>query len=333
MEEHRGARLITIVGTPRNGASVLAGALHELGADLGVEPPSLPSAADDPGALFEHLPVLNLNRDLLIALGGTWSTPPALPPGWVDDERISYLRLRADLVASQTPERMIVKDSRLSLVQPLWEDVGSVCATILCLRNPIAVAELLSAQYSLTVSQSLFLWFRYNASAFLVRPDALVVEYESLLENSVIELTRIADHIDLDVDSGLIEAAARTMPPLTHDRGETDPRDTPIEVMCKRLHDLMRSGERLDSDETVWLWARLATELPWAGPGDPDIRRARREVVELSTQVLRLTRDERRTSRRLRRLEADLQQALRAADDATLNQTMDLLAALEISRP
>ena len=324
--------MITIVGGHGNGASVLAGALHELGENLGAEHSRLPLATGDPHEHTEHVPVLNLDRDLLIALGGTWSTPPPLPRGWVEDNRIASLRQRAAQVARETPERTIVEDPRLSLVQPLWEDVGDVPATILCLRNPGAAAECLKARHELTMDQGLFLWFRYNAAALLNRPNALVVEFESLMTQAESQLVRIASYLHLQPDSKIIEAVARTLSPVHTDQGMDDLGDTLIGALCGRLHELIRSGETLESDEVVWTVANLVTELPWAGPGDPDLIRARREVTELGYQLRRLSFENRIGRRRLRRLEAELWQASVTVDELTIAQTRDLLDAMQGGR-
>lgn len=324
--------MITIVGGHGNGASVLAGALHELGADLGREQSRLPLASGGPHGHVEPVPVLNLNRDLFIALGGTWSTPPPLPRGWVDDERIEPLRQRAEQVARETPVRMIVEDPRLSLLQPLWEEVGDVPATILCIRHPAAAAERLKTRHELTMDQGLFLWFRYNSAAILNRPNALVVEFESLVAQPASVFARIVDHLELKVDSEIIEAAALTLPLGHTDRAMEDLFGTLIGELCGRLHNLIRSGENLESDEVVWTMANMVTELPWAGPADPDIIRARREVTELGYQVRRLSRENKLGQGRLKRLEAELGQAISKVDQLTLAQTRDLLDAMQDGR-
>lgn len=309
----------------RSGTSALAGALHKLGADLGPESSWVQAAADNPRGFFEYVPVVDLNRDLLGALGGTWSSPPPLPPGWVRDERLTELRDRARQLSTEIPERMVVKDPRLSLVQPLWEDVGSVPASVLCLRHPAAVATSLFMRNQFVVDQGLFLWFRYIAAATLNCPNALLVEYESLLEDPVPQLNRVADHIALEVSKKTVEAAAKTVyREMAHHEGADFP-DTPIGVVCRRLYDLVRSGEALETDQEVWIWARLVTELPWAGPADREIGRARREVAELKLEIHRLTEENQRRQRRLQRLETELRHALRTVDITSVADTIDLL--------
>lgn len=313
----------------RSGASALAGALHKLGADLGPESSWLDPAADNPRGFFEYSPVLDLNRDVLAAFEGTWSTPPALPRGWVEDERLTELRDRAEELSAGIPERMVVKDPRLSLLLPLWEDVGTVPAAVSCVRHPTAVANSLFVRNQFTVDQGLFLWFRYNAAATLNCPDALVVEYESLLADPETHLRRVADHLGLGVSEKTVRAAAGTVRrSMSHHEGANVP-ETPVGVVCRRLYDLLRSGEPLETDHDLWIWARLVTTLPWAGPGDREIGRARREVAQSRQEVERLTAESQRWEPRLRRLENELRQALRTVDTVSISETAALILTQE----
>lgn len=309
----------------RSGTSALAGALHKLGADLGRESSWVHPAADNPRGFFEYEPVVDLDRDILVAFGGTWSSPPPLPPGWVDDERVTELRDRAAQLSTEIPIRMVVKDPRLSLVQPLWEAVSRVPASILCVRHPAAVAESLRVRNQFTLDEGLFLWFRYNAAARLNRPDAMVVEYESLLADPMPQLDRVAEHIGVDATAKTVEAAAATMhEQMAHHEGHSLP-STPIGAATRRLYDILRSEATLDADDAVALWARLVTELPWAGPDDREITRARRDIGELKAELGRLTQERSRQEARIRRLDTELRYALAAVDLVAVSETADLL--------
>jgi hypothetical protein len=325
METIRGVGLISILGMHRSGTSALAGALHRLGADLG--PPSawLQPAADNPRGFFEYEPVVDLNREMLAALGGTWSSPPALPPGWVYDERLADFHHRAEELSKDIPGKMVVKDPRLSLLQPLWEEVADVPASVLCLRHPTAVAHSLNMRNEFTIDEGLFLWFRYMAAALINRPDALLVEYELLLEDPEPQLNRVADHIGLEVSEQTVKAAARTVyREMAHHEGADLP-DTPIGVVCGQLYELLGSGERLEADNSLRVWARLVTELPWAGPSDHEISRVRREIRQLETVIDRLKDDKSQLDRRLRRLEQELRYALRMVDVVSIAESADQL--------
>jgi hypothetical protein len=329
MEAVGGTGLIPIIGMHRSGTSALAGALHKLGADLGPESYWLQPAADNPRGFFEFVPLVDLNRDVLGALGGTWSSPPPLPPGWMNDDRLTELRERVRDLSIEIPERMVVKDPRLSLVQPLWEEACTIPASVLCLRHPIAVADSLFARNEFDTNHGLFLWFRYNAAARLNRPDAIVIEYESLLADPIPSLQKVAGHIDLKVSAKTVEAAAGAVYRDMAHHWEADLPDTPIGVLCRRLYDLLRTGESLESDELVWIWSRLATELPWAGPSDRDLSRTRNQVTELEREIDRLIEQNQRRESRLHRLETELRQALRTVDIVSIAETADLLRSQE----
>lgn len=325
--------MISIFGMHRSGTSALAGALHKLGADLGPRSSWIQPAADNPRGFFEYGPVVDLDRDLLAALGGSWSSPPPLPSGWVHDERISDLRERAEQLSAEIPERMVVKDPRLSLLQPLWEEIGRVPASLLCLRHPAAVADSLLSRNQFAIDQSLFLWFRYTAAALHARPDALVIEYEALLTDPISQLERVTDHAALEVSAKTVQAAAGTINrSMSHHEGTELP-ETPIGLVCRRLYDLLRSGESLEDDRTVWIWAGLVTELPWSGPADRDISRARQEATELRREIDQLTEERQRWELRYQRLETELRYALRTVDAVSISGTADLLRSQEPDLP
>jgi hypothetical protein len=320
--------LITIVGVPCSGASYLARALYKLGADLGVDSDEHPGAPEVPES-SEYAPVANIDRDVLIALGGTWSTPPPFPPGWLEDERIASIHDRARHVSDGLPDRLVVNDPRLSFVQPLWETVGSAQETILCLRHPIAVAASLQAEHGLDVDHGLFLWFRYSAAAILNRPDALIVDHESLLNEPEAQLARVAEHIALEASPRILATTARTVSTAPASQVGTALPESPIGTICLRLYGLLQLGHPLEEDEAVFLWARLATELPWGGPGDVDVRRARREVIEQGINVARLTRENQRRERRLERLALELQRTTRAMDEIALRDSVSIMEAVQ----
>ena len=271
--------MIPLLGMHRSGTSALAGALHKLGADLGPESSWLHPAADNPLGFFEHQAVVDVNRDVLAALGGTWSSPPPFPPGWVDDERIRTQRERVSELAAQLPAQMVVKDPRLSLVQPLWDAVSLPQPALLCVRHPAAVAGSVHARNELSVEQGLYLWFRYNAASLLCRPNALVVEYERLLDDPESELRRTAAHIDLEVSDATVAAACVS---LHGDMSHHTPEDlppSPISEICEALHRALRSGEQLDDLHDLQVWAQLATVLPWATESEREVARAKQAAL------------------------------------------------------
>ena len=325
--------MITILGMHRSGTSALAGALHKMGADLGQESAWLKAASDNPRGFFEYQPVVDINRAILLALGGTWSAPPPLPSGWTDDSRLAEIAEGAAELAVGLAPTMVVKDPRMSLVQPFWEPITPVVSSVVCLRHPVAVANSLHKRNGFSIDQGLFLWFRYTAAAMLNQPDALRVEYEALLAEPVQELRRTLAHIGFEASDRSVEDAAKTLfSDMAHHRGAPIP-DSPIGVICGRLYDLLRSGERIDSAGDLWLWSRLVTELPWAGQDDREINRLRTEINESKLESRRLKEQHDRDTARMHRLETEIRHALEAVDIVSINETADVLRSHERGLP
>lgn len=317
--------MIPILGMHRSGTSALAGALHKLGADLGPESSWIHPAADNPRGFFEYEPVVEIDRAILAALGGTWSTPPAFPPGWTADERLAGPRERARQLAAELPADMVVKDPRLSLVQPLWDDVSEPRPAVLCVRHPAAVAGSLHSRNEFSVDAGLYLWFRYYASSLIHRPQALVVEYERLLDDPEPELRRVAEHIGVDASDATIQAAAGTLlDGMAHHAGTPVP-SSPIGEVCAALYELLQSGRSLESEHDLWIWAKLTTELPWAGPSDREITLAQGVARRNNAELHRLQRENERLRERGERLERELRHALATLDGVSLAGVASLL--------
>jgi hypothetical protein len=329
MEIHGGTPVIPLLGMHRSGTSALAGALHKLGADLGPESSWLHPAADNPLGFFEYQAVVDINRDVLAALGGTWSSPPPLPPGWVDDERLRDHRERARQLAAELPANMVVKDPRLSLTQPLWDEVSAPQPALLCVRHPGAVAGSLNKRNELTMEQGLYLWFRYNAASMMCRPDALVIEYERLLADPEAELRRAAAHIGLEVSDATVAAASHSLHgSMSHHDGNHLP-PSPVSEICEALHEAIGEGRPLEDLPGVWLWARLAAALPWATESEQEVARAQQASKNAERENERLQVENRRIGARAERLESELRHTLAIVDAVTVVGVADLIERTE----
>lgn len=236
--------MIPIVGMHRSGTSALAGAMHKLGANLGDERLWTEPARDNPKGFFENRPVLELNREILSIQGGSWSAPPALPRGWEDATELAECREQAQDLIREMPESTVIKDPQLSLTCPLWVKVGKVSSPILCVRNPVSVANSLMVRNGFSIDQGLFLWFRYNAAALRNCPDALVVEYEDLLEDSAAGLQEVADHIGLEANERTMTVAAGTISQQLSHHDEANLPDTATGVICGRLYELLKADRK-----------------------------------------------------------------------------------------
>lgn len=320
--------MIPILGMHRSGTSALAGALHKLGADLGPESSWIPPAADNPLGFFEYAPIVDVNREIIAAFGGTWSSPPPMPPGWIDDERVGAALERARSLAAEMPRGLVVKDPRLALVMPLWDAISTPRPAVICLRHPTAVASSLQRRNGFTLDVGLFLWFRYVAAAYLYRPEALTIQYERLLDDPAYTLRCVADHIEHECSDQTIEVAANTIEnDLAHEEAIALP-SSPVGELCAEMYDIVRN-DRLGHAPEMLRWARLVTELPWAGPAPRELRHAERAAISLRTELDDSNQRLAAALERCERLESDIRRLTLTLDHEAFTATTSQLTKLQ----
>ena len=188
---------LVIVGPPCSGLSVLANVASLFGFALPSE--SLGPQSDLKANALGRSPLAELNREILLAYGGTWDRPgPWLDPalGFSDtrkalsEEIVRKYRDRArDAIAASFPSggRPMFIDPLTVLFLPLWTDalraLGCEPRIVLMCRNPLATAASLKMLDS-SVSQrhGCQLWLLYVLAALADENLASVVLYEDLVE-------------------------------------------------------------------------------------------------------------------------------------------------------
>ncbi|MBL8114694.1 MAG: glycosyltransferase [Acidobacteria bacterium] len=189
---------LLVLGMHRSGSSALAGALELLGVPLGG--PLMPPARDNERGFFELAGMVALHDELLEALGGSWSHPPALEPGFETSPAgvKAQEKLEALLTGNFGGKPLwAVKDPRLSLLLPLWRPVlaklGVEPRVIFCTRDPWEVARSLEVRNGLPAFEALGLWLGHSADGELAsRGDRRVfTAFETLLADPLRELYRI----------------------------------------------------------------------------------------------------------------------------------------------
>jgi len=213
---------VLVVGMHRSGTSALAGALGALG-------PALPAPGDlvtgryDNPVHHESRALTDLDDALLAALGGSWSAPPDLAPGWEHGAAVRSLTAGAPAAARRafpSDGPVLWKDPRLCLLLPLWWSVlPPPVVTVFMWRDPLAVAHSLRARQGFTLSLGLALWDRYNrdALAALAGRSTYVVSYEDLVGAPGASVAAVAawlgSSVPLAGGDGAVEAAVSTVSP------------------------------------------------------------------------------------------------------------------------
>lgn len=140
-----------------------------------------------------------VNDKILAILGGSASYPPPMPRGWERDSRLSVLypetrRVIADL---EMHGPWAWKAPALVLTYPFWRlflPEDNKC--IICVRNPLSVAESQRNMFGTSYEFAMTLWFQRNLAALRSTKgqERLIVHYERFFEGNE-QASRIADFV------------------------------------------------------------------------------------------------------------------------------------------
>lgn len=227
---------VLVLGMHRSGTSALTGALGRLGLAL-PDADDLVSGRYDNPVHYESQALMDLDDAILRALGGSWSAPPVLDPGW--ERSAAVLGVlgdgpRAARRAFPHGGPMVWKDPRHCLLLPLWQSVLPPPVIVVFLwRAPAAVARSLGTRQGFSPSLGLALWERYNRQALaeLAGRAVYVMRYEELLADPRGSLSGVAHWLDADqrvpmhVDDDALGHAASTVVgrPEPHDNEDVLP--------------------------------------------------------------------------------------------------------------
>jgi hypothetical protein len=286
-------RWVLVLGMHRSGTSALTGALASLGL-------SLPARGDLVTGRYDN-PVHNESRALndvddavLAALGGSWSAPPRLDPGWERSKTLGAMAERARRAAAEAfPDTgpVVWKDPRLCLLLPWWREIlPPPVITLYLWRAPLSVARSLGARQGFTPSLGLALWARYNRDALtaLAGHEVYVLRYEDLLDQPVACLTSVArwlgaKGVPIDADNGTIAAAGASVSP-SQARHESEGE------LPEAIHQAVGTLRGLDGINEVLPVVETLGAPSWMA----DVIAQRREYEELYARYMRYVRWRRR---------------------------------------
>jgi hypothetical protein len=256
-----GDSAVLVIGMHRGGTSATAGLLAQLG--LGVPAPDdllASSRATNQRGHWESRSLLRFNIRLMRHLGGTWSTPPRLEPGWELDPSLDGWRREAAGVFDATLDRRpsVWKDPRNCILLPFWRTVlDPPVAAVLILRDPLEVAASLQARDAMPTTVALAVWERHlrDASTNLVGIPTLAGDYETVVGDPgrwCVEVVDFLEHHGVRVHPAASAVAADFV-----DGGLHHQRSSPE-----------RAGASMASTAEVWRALRACTgeHATWHGP-------------------------------------------------------------------
>lgn len=212
---------ICIAGMHRTGTSMVTRLLYLSGLYLGDETDLFEANQYNQEGYWENSRFVFLNNRILSKFGGSWHSPPHFAPGWESDsEMLLFLEEASELVAEfQTRGIWGWKDPRNSFTLPFWKRVLPDLKIIICVRNPLEVAQSLFERDGFSESKSLALWSKSYRSLFFhsEASQRIVTHYENYHKNARSELHRLLNFIGISApESKLNEAVTTINPNLRH---------------------------------------------------------------------------------------------------------------------
>jgi hypothetical protein len=285
---------VLVLGMHRSGTSALAGALGRLGLSLPA-PDDLVSGRYDNPVHNESRALNDVDDAMLEVLGGTWSAPPRLSPGWARSPALAEMTGRAGKAAARAfprPGPLVWKDPRLCLLLPWWrEALPPPIITVYLWRAPLSVARSLRSRQGFSPSLGLALWDRYNRDALtaLAGHEVYILRYEELLRDPRTSVHAVARWIQaggrvpmIVDDARLAEAASTVSAKLARQEGagELPPVVDSAVATLTRLDGINEPLDRVDISEAP----------PWMA----DVIAQRRDYEEIYARYMRYVRWRRR---------------------------------------
>jgi hypothetical protein len=212
----------------RSGTSVITGLLNAHGLNLGPEHQLLGSSPTNPTGHFEHTGILQINEALLHKFGGSWNSPPKLAPMWETGAELHGLAAEAAAHIRNLADRgpWGWKEPRTTMLLPFWQRLVPDLRYVICIRNPLEVAQSLVKRDGMTMKAGLELWRSYTRAALGHTSGCfrILTFYQDYFDNPLRELNRLANLLPVGKDRRSLQmcesprAHASTPPPW---RGRT----------------------------------------------------------------------------------------------------------------
>ena len=203
--------IVGICGMHRSGTSMLSHMLSLSGVYLGPPEVLAYSARSNRDGFWEDSAFVQLNEEVLDALHGAWDVPPVFFDGWEASPRLEGIRTRAEQLIHERIDNGLWgwKDPRTSLTLPFWMRLIPGLRVVICLRNPLEVANSLNRRDYLSIAFGLRLWYVYQAAIVAAaRPeDRLVTHYDAYFSDPHAELRRVLAFLGHDPDVATLDQA------------------------------------------------------------------------------------------------------------------------------
>jgi hypothetical protein len=270
-------RAILIAGYYRTGTSALSGALAEAGVTI---LNNTEANEHNPRGFFEDTALIQLEMDVLSALGSIWSDVRFLPDGWLDRPDMSiYLERLTDILAKKFPSAPLfaIKHPHICRLAPIYrralDSMGVACLAVRTHRDPYVIATSQKKKNALPRAHALLLWASYVIDAerhtrdiprALVLYDSLVSDPAGTVRSALAELGAVS----AGTGHGFVTKTLRRSSP------------TPADGLYPPLGQLVADVERaMTGDAAPEIWDELRIRVSDLGKFLVEIAETRNRVV------------------------------------------------------
>jgi hypothetical protein len=206
--------LVVVLGMHRSGTSAIARGLTVLGVELGDN--LYPAAIDNPKGFWEDRDILEINEELLAIVGSASDQIGLFDRDMPNTNSVETLRIKAEkLIDSRCEEHAIwgFKDPRTARLLDFWQTVfGNLSCEVsyvIASRNPISIARSIHKRDGYEEERTFYLWLEYLIPAISKTNQSkrVIVDFDRLLENTELELSRVSQALELPPPKTLALAA------------------------------------------------------------------------------------------------------------------------------
>lgn len=251
------AAQVAVLGMHRSGTSALTGLLRLLGLWAGEESDFPPADEHNLAGYWEHRGVWAVDEAILRTLGASWSEVADLDLARLEEGLHALLRERARETVRELDRHgsWVIKDPRLCLLFPFWQEILERPFCVLIYREPLPVARSLAARDGLPIPYGIALWERYTREALASTrslPRALV-SHRELMADPEATLRRLHGDLVRHGAAGFQVPTAeeiRTVldPALVHHAHEPETERSYLTLPQLDLLEALADGTALDLD-------------------------------------------------------------------------------------
>jgi predicted nucleic acid-binding Zn-ribbon protein len=274
----------------RSGTSVLTHLLAGMGFDPGPPESLQPGDAANPQGYWESRAAWALDEEVLAALGASWWEVADLDLGALapaDRERFTA-RAKAIVGELDAHRPWVLKEPRMCVLLPLWQQVLSAPAYALVHRDPLEVARSLQARDGFPIAVGLALWEVYAIAALRHSQGAprVPVSYHRLVRDPARVAAELAAQLQPLLGSPLRPPAASDLaavvrPELHHQRSRDHEACGYLSAAQQRLAAALADGSALRWSEVPAPSAGSLELLRWFAVAE----RERRDLPDLRHRV------------------------------------------------